>query len=174
MVKKTILNRVLACGLILGLFAMPSESGSKQTAFVSQVFLDAENRIHVKYSDGREDVPPKERGQISCSVPAVAKDKRTVGWLVDYDNLGATSYPIPLKLIIYRDGKRIRKLGNGMLIGTWRFSDNGKQVAFYTNTVHGDLAPYYELHDIETDKIVDKWEGQLTDKTPAWAKRLSE
>jgi hypothetical protein len=47
-------------------------------------------------------------------------------------------------------------------------------VAFYTNTAHGDRAPYYELRDILTDKMIEHWQGQLTDKSPLWAKRLSQ
>jgi hypothetical protein len=55
-----------------------------------------------------------------------------------------------------------------MMIVSWLFQENGTQVAFNSNTVHGDLAPHYELRDVETGRLIEKWEGHLTDSAPEW------
>jgi hypothetical protein len=145
---------------------------SNESTLISRIYLDSSKNIRIVYSDGKELQPPKEEDQVSCDYFAVAEDKQTAGWLVDYQN-SSTSYPIPMTLVIYRSGKVIRKISNGFVIGRWYFLDKGKQVAFYTNTVHGDRAPYYELRDIQSNKAIDKWQGQLTEKSPQWARRLS-
>ena len=58
----------------------------------------------------------------------IAEDGRTVGWTVLYDNC-CTSYPIPLLLVIYKDGKvqqRLNKSGqmiyDGGVQGFWQAS----------------------------------------------------
>ena len=145
---------------------------SREPTFISRIYLDSSKNVRIVYSDGREFQPPKEEDQVACESFAVAEDKQTAGWLVDYKNFDAT-YAIPMTLVIYRSGNVIRRISNEFVIGRWYFRGNGKQVAFYTDTVHGDRAPYYELRDIQTDKIIDKWQGQLTEKSPEWAKRLS-
>ena len=150
----------------------PLATRHKQSRFIAKVFLDSQENAHIVYNDGKDARPAKEVGQVSCSSPSITKDRQTAGWLVNYDNHGITSYPIPLILIIYRKGRVIRKLGNGMSIGNWYFSEDSNRVAFKTDTVHGGLAPYYELHDIKTNRVVDKWRGPLNEKSPAWAKRF--
>ena len=59
-----------------------------------------------------------------------------------------------------------------MMIANWHFEAGGKQVAFSTNTVHGDLAPQYELRDTRTGRLISSSDGHLTGKSPAWAGRL--
>lgn len=59
-----------------------------------------------------------------------------------------------------------------MMTCDWHFEAGGKQVAFSTNTVHGDLALQYELWDTHTGRLLDKWDGKLTDEAPSWTRRL--
>jgi hypothetical protein len=74
--------------------------------------------------------------------------------------------------VLYRSGKFIWRKNNGFVIGNCSFLKKGKQVAFYTNTVYGDKAPYYEVREILIDKMIEHWQGRLTDKFSLWAKRL--
>lgn len=76
--------------------------------------------------------------------------------------------------MIYRIGGPIKRMGNGMFICDWRFLDGGKRVAFATNTVHGDLAPHFELHDTKTGRLLGKWEGHLIGNSPQWARGLRD
>lgn len=138
---------------------------------IATIHIDADGRIHIVNGDGSEIVPPKEKDQTSVASATIAEDRLTAGWLVEYDNC-CTSYPIPLTLVLYRPGRPLRRLGNGMMIGDWHFEAGGKQVAFSTNTVHGDLAPHYELRDTQTGRLIDKWNGPVNSKSPQWATRL--
>src|SRR5438270_8046106 len=138
---------------------------------LTAVNIGSDGIVHIVRSDGSEFIAPKEKDQVSSSSSKIADDKSTAGWLVNYENC-CTSYPIPLTLIVYRPGRPLHKFGDGMSIGDWSFWVGGKQVAFYTNTVHGGLAPHYELHDVRTGRLIEKWEGHPDSKSPAWVHRL--
>ena len=140
---------------------------------VIRVYTAPNGSIHIIYSDRKDIKPHKEKGQVACSSPHVAEDQRTAGWLVEYSNC-CTSYPIPLTLVIYKSGRVIQRFGNGMLIANWHFLKGGEKVAFYTNTVHGDLAPHYELRNVQTGALLDKWDGILSGNSPEWATELSQ
>jgi hypothetical protein len=58
---------------------------------------------------------PKSKDQVGSRELRIADDKKTVGWLAEYENC-CTSYAVPLKLVIYRDGKVRQRLGDGMMI----------------------------------------------------------
>jgi hypothetical protein len=74
-------------------------------------------------------VVPQEKDQVGSTEWRIADDKKTVGWLADYENC-CTSYPISLKLVIYKGGKVRQRLGDGMMIYDSRFLESGKQAAF--------------------------------------------
>ena len=144
-----------------------------QPTLIEKIYVDSEGVAHVVESDGADHPQPKEKDQVTCSLPKVADDKRTAGWLVDVPNC-CTSYPISLELLLYQPGKPVQRLGDGMLIADWHFLDGGKRVAFSTNTVHGDLAPYYELREVDTGKLLSHWKGHLNAKSPKWAHELTD
>ena len=147
--------------------------GSDEFTFsqIEDVKCAPDGNVQILYSDGTEFQPPKKAGQISCSSPSVDESKWAAGWLVAYDGC-CTSHPIPTTLVVYKVGQPFRFLGDGMAIGDWLFLAHGEQVAFYSNTVHGDRARHYELRDVETGHLIDKWDGELTEKAPAWAQWL--
>src|SRR5258708_33613387 len=153
--------------------ALPAFAQADQGSSVTRVYLDAKDVLQIVEQNGREVVPRKEKDQVAFSSPAIAPDRKTVGWLVDVPNC-CTSYPIAVTLVVYRSGKVIRRLGNESMIADWGFRAGGTQVAFYTNTVHGDLAPRYELHDVKTGRPVARWDGHLTEASPSWTAGLPE
>lgn len=75
---------------------------------------------------------------------------------------------------MYRDGRIIRRFPTDLAIGDWHFVEGAKQVALYTDTLHGNLAPRYELHDVVTGKLLAKYEGHLGPRAPAWTKGFAE
>ena len=141
------------------------------TGLIANMRADANGRVHIVGSSGQEVLMPKEKGQVGVESLQVAPNKRTAGWLVDNDNC-CTSYPIALTLIIYRVGKPLLRLGDGMMICDWKFVNDGSQVAFSTNTVHGDFAPHYELHEVANGKVLAKLNGHLDANAPEWAAKL--
>jgi hypothetical protein len=80
-----------------------------------------------------------------------------VEWLAEYPNC-CTSYPIPLKLVIYTDGSVRTFTGSGLPVWQWGFQAGGTQFAFEQETVHGGLGVHYELHDVATGRLLAEYD----------------
>jgi hypothetical protein len=130
----------------------------------------AGGKVHIVLDDRREVQPPVDKDELSDSSVSISPDKRSVGWLVDHGNC-CTSYPLSLKLMIYRPGKPLRSFaGDGRAIFDWKFIGGGRQVAFYQDYPHGNPVPHYELRDVETGQLVSKWDSAMG--APSWVKGL--
>jgi hypothetical protein len=149
---------------------------SESAAVVEKVEQDPNGTLHIVYSDRSRITPPRERtwgqerGSRSYSDAAVASDKQTVGWLVNYQNC-CTSYDIPLTLMIFRSGKVIRRVGDGMMIADWYFLAGGKEVVYHAGTVHGDDAGHSARVDIATGKVLATYHGTPDERSPDWTRR---
>src|SRR5437764_15096114 len=98
--------------LIIALSAVlaPVSSGFGGERIVAAVAADnASGDVQIRYRDGSVVTAPKIRGERSLDRPAVAADRRTVGWLGNYDNC-CQSYPIPRELVIWRAGRIVRRI----------------------------------------------------------------
>jgi hypothetical protein len=135
--------------------------GSTAT-FIASVKVGPDEQVHLVYGDGHEAIAPKERDQVDCASAKIAEDKRTAGWLVDFNNC-CTSYPVPLVLIVYRDGKIVQRFDEGP-IWDWQFLKSGKQVAFWAGPTHGAFTPHFELHDVRSGRLLAEWDGHVKDK----------
>jgi len=144
---------------------------SPNPKLVDHLEVDENGAVHVFHTDGTEFKAPKEKGQESSESAQVGEGGHAAGWLATFQ-VCCQNYATPGTLIIYRPGKPLQRLGNGMLIEDWVFCADSKQVAFYTNTPHGNLNPRYELHDIETGRLLEKWVGPPTEKSPGWVNWL--
>lgn len=154
----------------------PSSLESKNVRSVVKAYVDSAGARHIVFSDGKHVKVKKEKGEVDSTAleptsPVIADDRQTLGWLVYYKNL-YTSYPIPKMLMVYRTARPPLRLGGGEMVGDWQFVARGKQVAFYTNTVHGDLEPHYELHDVRTGRLIEELDGPLDEKSPGWTDGL--
>src|SRR5271167_3479994 len=107
--------------------------------------------VHVVDGSGKDIVPPKEKDQIACSDPKISADKQTAGWLVDYENC-CTSYPIPLTLVLYRNGRVVQRIAPGQMIYAWHFWKND-EVAVSDGPTHNPSGPQIRLYDIRTGKL---------------------
>jgi hypothetical protein len=111
--------------------------------------------------------------QVSVEQPVIAEDDLTVGWTVNFPNC-CTSYPIPLMLVIYRDGGILRRIIPGLAVFRWFFLKNGSEVAYLAETVHGSLAPTCELLDIKSGRILDEWHHGKSKALPKWAEPFAQ
>lgn len=135
---------------------------------VENAYIDGKGSVHI-VEEGAKDVPvAKQKDQVGSEQVAIADDKHTVGWLADYENC-CTSYAIPLKLVVWRNGKVVQRLGTGQMIYDWRFWEGAKQAAFCSGTVHGDSGGHCELHDVASGKTLETIDGHLDDDSPKWA-----
>jgi hypothetical protein len=165
----------LLCALCVLFLAFPSSfAQSTNSTFVTKVYSDPGGRVHVVDSDGNNVTPPLEKNQIDTTEAKIAGDKETVGWLVEFNVDDGTSYPIALSLVVYRDGKILHRFETTMVIAGWQFVEGGKQVAFYTTTLHGDSGAHYELHDVTSGHLLAQYNGHRGSKAPGWAAALDE
>jgi hypothetical protein len=135
------------------------------------IFVGADG-MNIVHNDGEVFKTPKEKEQVGCRSPRISEDRSAVGWLVDSDFCCA-SYPLPFLLVVYRPGKPMRRFqGDGRAIFGWNFVAGGKQVAFYQSFPHGDLRTHYELRDVETERLIGKWDEDSTSKMPGWVRGL--
>jgi hypothetical protein len=135
--------------------------------------------LRIVTSDGRAIVLPKEPEQVEFGEIAISPDGGSVGWVALFPNC-CTSYPIPLKLVVYSAGKLRAFTGSGLPVWRWHFTGGGRQVAFEQETVHGGLGVHYELRDIASGRRVAEWGPTIgpdnqplaNQKPPKWASDL--
>jgi hypothetical protein len=106
----------------------------------------------IALANGKKITIRKERGQTGISEAHIAPDG-TVGWLVEY-NVDGVSYPVSGTLIVWRAGKTIRRFPAGQSFNSWAFYAQGKQVAFHSGPLHGELKSHCELHDAESGRMM--------------------
>jgi hypothetical protein len=78
---------------------------------------------------------------------------------------------VALKLVILQNGEQRIYEGSGLPISHWCFWARGKQVAFKQEAEHGGMAAHYELHDVETGELADKYDPDASPdvtKPPRW------
>jgi hypothetical protein len=166
----------LAAGTILPV-ATPSVAADRYT----NASVDEAGALRITTGEGRVIVFPKERGQVDYDGIAISSDGLSVGWLTRYPN-GATSYPIPLKLVVYSGGKRRTYGGNELPVWRWRFTASGKQIAYEQETVHGGLGVHYQLREVATGRLVAEYSPKMSPdnqpepdpRPPAWVVELDE
>jgi hypothetical protein len=113
--------------------------------------------------------------QVSVEQPVIAKDGLTVGWTVNFPNC-CTSYPIPLMLVIYRDGGILRRIipRRTLFVFRWFFLNNGSEVAYLSDTLHGNLAPTCELLDVNSGRTLEQWHRGKSKALPKWAEPFAK
>jgi len=141
-----------------------------------ETYLRAEieqNQLRLITSGGRQIVPEQETDQVGFDKVAVSPDRRAVGWLVLFPN-SATSCPIPLKLIVYVDGRQLTFTGADLPVWRWMFSADSRQVAFQQETVHGGFGVHYELRDLSDGRLVAAYDPvpDAPGEPPPWVQRL--
>jgi hypothetical protein len=162
-------RRALCAIAVLAIGSVSAAVETYQTASIDQ-----NGQLRIVTTDRREIVPKKERDQAGFDKPAISEDRRVVGWLALYPNC-CTSYPIPLKLMTYANGKRRTFTGAGLPIWQWRFVEGGKQIAFEQETVHRGLGVHFELHDTGTGRLIAEYSPDAPGAptlVPQWVRDL--
>lgn len=136
--------------------------------------IDPSGQLHITTKHKREVVPRKEPQQVAFFQAQISPDGHAVGWLAMFPNCCA-SYPVALKLVVLLNGEERTYTGTGLPISRWRFWLQGKQVAFKQETEHGGNSVHYELRDLDTGALADKYDpdANLTvTKPPRWVVAL--
>jgi hypothetical protein len=166
---------ILTMAVCAACLASPSLAADRYT----KASVDEAGKLRIVTDDGRVIILPKEPEQADFDQIAIASDGRSVGWLARYDN-GATSYPIPLKLMVYSRGKLRTYTGSGVPVWRWQFTAGGKQMTFEQETVHGGLGIHYELRDVATGRLIAEYSPTVgpddqpdpNQRAPEWVQEL--
>jgi len=138
--------------------------------------IDPSGQLYIVTKRHREIMPKKEAQQVGFARPEIAPDGRSVGWLAVYSN-SDTDYPTPMKLVVYDNGEQRAFKGTGLPIRRWCFEAGGKEVAFEQETVHGGIDAHYELRDVATGDLVEKFEpdpnADMAARPPRWVVDLN-
>src|ERR1700740_3551004 len=87
---------------------------------VEKAYVDDKGIVHIVEEGGKDIAVLNEKDQVGKSDVKIAEDKKTVGWMAVYDIEGLTTYPIPLGVVIWKDGKVRQNLGDNLMIYGWR------------------------------------------------------
>ena len=161
---------------LLALIALPIFAATHYRA--AEVLPDG--RLRLTTTQGAttwapRDMQGEEQPQAGFAEPRIAPDRATVGWLALYPGC-CQSYPIPLELALFRDGRVVRTLtGAGMPIWHWRFVDHGRAVAFVQRPTHGAAPDHYELRDVASGRLLAEFEHEDGDRAslPDWARGVA-
>ena len=136
------------------------------------VYADATHIVHVVSPTGRITTLNAEAGQEGIDAIKVADNRQIAGWLVLYRDPDGGS-PFAGKLILWRSGRIIRTFHTDQTFWSWAFERGAEQVAYHVGPRHGETASHCELHDVRTGRLVESWDGDLTDPgKPTWTRKL--
>ena len=168
-------SMALVTWILMGVatLALPGFGAATAETYRSAI-VDSMGQLRIVTSRGREITPRMEEDQVGFEEPAVSRNRRAVGWLALFPN-SATSYPIPLKLVILANGRQRTYIGLGLLLSRWAFTADGRRVAFREETVHGGFGVRYQLHDVATGRRVAEYEPdpEKPQAPPAWVRALN-
>ena len=93
----------------------------------------------------------------------------------------STSYPIPLKLVIFKGDKIERVIDDGIGVFGWTFEKNGAEVAYYRDTLYFSTGKGAVLRDIASGKQLATFglhrvDGEIPattlERAPLWVRQI--
>ena len=154
--------------IVLALVAAQTAEPEKFTA----ASVDKNGALAIDRHDGPTIAVYKRGEQTRFDKPRLSPDRTAVGAQAMYPNC-CTSYDIPLRLVVYENGREHWFKGVGLPIFWWRFEDSS-------------CGTNYELRDVRSEQLVDAvlvpeeessgcppWPaGTKPTRIPDWVKRL--
>src|SRR6478752_6776379 len=132
--------------IVLALAAVQTAESEKYTA----VSVDKNGALAIARHDGTTVAVYRRGEQTRFDKPRLSPDRTAVGAQAMYPNC-CTSYDIPLRLVVYENGREHWFKGVGLSIFWWRFEDGGRRVAYGQSTVHASCGTHYELRDVRSE-----------------------
>ena len=138
---------------------------------LARVYADSSGVLHVVSPSGEDRrVAPGVR----CDEARLGPDGRTYGALIvhtiDQDPPHHDMIDVRQRLVIWRDGKKLRSFVPGDFIRTWGFWKDGRQIVLSSGGLH--FAGQYQLFDLATGRVIDGGEDPITDHSPGWMRSL--
>jgi hypothetical protein len=163
--------RLRLLGATLLIVAPWAALAAAQAVIITRAYADGSGTLHVVIASGQDIAVTKERGQTGAEEIKITDDHQTLGWLVAYPNPDPNPWgKLYGKLVLWRGGKVLRRFSTEQVFWSWDFWQGGKQVRFHTGPLHG--AGRFELHDLETGRLVAAVDEEVTQTLPDWAESL--
>jgi hypothetical protein len=150
---------------------------------VEAASVGADGMIRLRWSGQPERVIPRDRNgycedkkhceDAGADQLAVSSNGQSVGWTAGYNGC-CQSYPIPMVLVIARNGRVVKRIQRERPIWQWQFEDGDAKVAVFTDTTHSNLMPECALYDTRTWKVIDEWHRGKSATLPEWAKPFAD
>jgi hypothetical protein len=137
----------------------------------SSVRIDDMGQLHIMTEEGREITPLRTASQVSFGSPALSPDRRTVGWLVEYDSsklLGVPYDPIAGELVLYKNGRIVHRFDADPVIWDWKFVNGGSRIAYTIGPLHGNPSGCV-LRDAFSGRVIKRWFYDENAELPDWA-----
>ena len=157
----------VVAALMLYLVAPPLTAAA-QDRYVDAQTIENGDRIRIVSAAGRKIIITKAQDSAGFDKVRISPDGRSVGWVQEWSHLGP-SYPLPLELVVYRNG-RSRRFGKGLPVWRWAFIAGGERIAFFQSPVRS-LVGHYELRDTATGRVLDAFDHTYGEPIPDAQKR---
>ena len=107
-------------------------------------------------------------------------DERSIGWTIALP-IATTSYPIPVTLVVFTDGRLLR-IPIGQMIHAWAFTADGTGVLIVHGTTHGPYPRTVERRSLATGAIAQTFTEAVDpdnralehQDVPVWAEGVLE
>ncbi|HSN00152.1 MAG TPA: hypothetical protein VLS52_03970 [Rudaea sp.] len=108
--------------------------------------------------------PRTEQDQESFSQARISPDRETAGWLADVSGC-CQSYPLPLALVLFRDGKVAFQFHESTAIWHWTFLAGGREVAYQWTYPHGFVPTFYTRRSTRTGAVLERFTCEIDEKS---------
>jgi hypothetical protein len=143
-------------------------AGGYQSAVVTE---EDPSTLTITAADGSQFAAPAFIDQVGFEEARVSPDGKYVGWLALYPNC-CTSYPIPLKLVVLDEARRLHTfVGIELAIIHWCFLPGSASVAYMQTVLHGTSFEHFEWRAIADGKLLGEYEYPDDDEEQALARR---
>lgn len=140
--RKDITSALLVPFICMGSAAIAEGSGCSKMSDGFARYKVSDKAMHLfecggqSGDDGNVSIPLGE-GQVSISQPALSKDRKKVGWLIEYqDEANPSASPYPGTLVIYNNDDTKIEITVADAIWGWKFLSDGKRVAITHGPLH--------------------------------------
>ena len=182
--------RVVILAAAIGV-AAPETCGLRaqagQVLRVESATIGKDGRVHLRWTGQSEQLVPRDKDgyceasddetphceDAGANQLQISTDRLSVGWVAEYDGC-CQSYPLPLVLVIARNGRVVQRIQPGRPVFDWRFEQGGRLAAVYTDTPHFTPMPECKLYDTQTGKQLASWDASKSSKAPRWAEPLEK
>lgn len=123
----------------------------------NQLLLDGSGGVLTITTDhGAIKAPFTYLDQVGFSHVKISANKKLIGWTVEAKTF-SNSYSLPLSLIIFENGKVIRKINVDSTIPDWNFEKQDTAVVIKDETAHFVTGISYELYSISSGKLLQRF-----------------